>query len=100
MSVMRAVAIVASLLCCTDARADILTNAGRKLGAGAVEKLQPALVATLADAEARGTRLEDHIGTVGSGLIDQLNAKGEQRVDQLDHVLESRLLQAKVDVSD
>lgn len=67
MSLTRVVAFAAVLAASTAAHAEILKNAGRNFGAGAVEKIQPALVTVLTDAEARATALEDHIGVVGTG---------------------------------
>jgi len=100
MSLSRAVALVVALVATWSsapvARADFVENLGRKLGAGAVEKIEPALASALADAEARGTRLEDHLGTIGKTLIDDASAAGKDRLDQLDHLLETRLLQVQV----
>ena len=76
MSVMRAIAIAAVLAASPAARADVIENIGRKLGAGAVEKIEPALANALADAEARGTRLENHLGTIGKGLLDDARDPG------------------------
>src|SRR5690349_7198260 len=100
MSMRRAIVIAVGLAAAPTARADILKNIGRDLGAGAVEKIQPALVATLADAETRADRLEDRLGTIGSGLIDKADAKGQDRLDQVNHILEARLLQARVAATD
>jgi hypothetical protein len=99
MPVKRAIVIAASLAC-WPASAGVFKNIGRELGAGAGEKLQPALVATLADAEQRGIRLEDHAATIGHGLIDKINAGGKDRLDQVDHLLEARLLQAKLEAKE
>jgi hypothetical protein len=78
----------------------VVKNIGRDLGAGAVEKIQPVLVATLADAEARGTRLGDHIGVIAGGLIDKADAKGQERLDQVNRILETRLLQVQLEARD
>lgn len=96
MSVMRAGMVAACLLCSTHADAGLLKNAGRDLVAGAAESLQPVLASTLANAEARATRLEDHIGTVAGGLVDKVSAQGQERLDQVDRILEARLLQGQL----
>ncbi|HSR99931.1 MAG TPA: hypothetical protein VLM79_22910 [Kofleriaceae bacterium] len=87
-------------LACWPARAGVFKNIGRDVGAGAVEKIQPVLTATLAQAEASATRLEDHVGVVAGALLEQVNEKGKERLDQVDHILEARLLQAQVEVKD
>jgi hypothetical protein len=93
-------ALAAGLAAAPAARAELFKGIGRDLAAGAVEKIQPVLVAALADAEARGTALEDHIGTVAGGLIDKVDAKGQERLDQVSHILEARMLQAQVVATD
>ena len=99
MSMTRAIVIAAVLAAPPVARADVIENIGRKLGAGAVEKIEPALATALADAEARGTRLENHLDTIGKGLLDDASAKAQDRLDQVNHILETRLLQARLEAS-
>jgi hypothetical protein len=66
-----------------------LDNVGRNAGVSAVEKLPPILAAALADAGGRLTRAEDHLGDIGGGLLNKV-----------DHILEARLLQVKVEAND
>lgn len=100
MSIRPAIVIAACLAFGPAASGGVFKNIGREVGAGAVEKIQPALVATLADAEARATRLEDHAGVVAGGLIEQVNAKGQERLEQVNRILEARMLQAQVEAKD
>ncbi len=98
MSVSHVVVIAAVLASASAATAGVTRDLGRDFAKGALEKLQPALASTLADAEARATRLEDHLGTVAGELLDQGNAKAQDRLEQVDHILEARLLQARVQI--
>lgn len=96
MSMKQAITILLGLALSPAANADVIENIGRELGAGAVEKIQPALVGVLADAETRAIRVEDHFGTIAGGLIDKVDAKAEGRLDQVNRILEARLLQATI----
>ena len=66
-----------------------LDNVGRNAGVTAVEKLPPILASALADAGGRLTRAEDHLGDIGGGLLHKV-----------DHILEARLLQVKIEAND
>jgi hypothetical protein len=99
MSMKRAI-VIGVCLACWPARAGVFKNIGRDVGAGAVEKIQPVLTATLAQAEASATRLEDHARTVADALLKDVNQKGKERLDQVGNILEARLLQAQVEVKD
>ncbi|HEU4406390.1 MAG TPA: hypothetical protein VFS43_14080 [Polyangiaceae bacterium] len=83
-----------------DARADLVKRLGSKLAAGALEKVQPAMAATIADVDRRVTRHEDRIADIASGVVRKVDAVAEQRLNQVDHILEARLLQATVEASD
>jgi hypothetical protein len=82
------------------ARAGLVKNAGRDFGQGAAEALQPALAATIADVDRRLLRHEDRIGNIAGGLVGKANVVAEQRLDQVDRILEARLLQAKLELSE
>jgi hypothetical protein len=81
-------------------RAGPFSFIGRDIGSGAAEKLSPVLTATVADVDRRATRNEDHIAELATGLIRKGNVAAEERLDQVDRILEARLLQVKTEASD
>jgi hypothetical protein len=83
-----------------DARADIIKKLGGKLAAGALEKVQPVMAATIADVDRRATRHEDRIADIAAGVVRKADAAAGERIAQVDHLMEARLLQATVEASD
>lgn len=80
------------------ARAGILSNAGSELGSGVVEKLEPMLARTIADADSRLTTQETHVGNIVGGLIGQTSNELGTRLGQVDGILEKRILQVQLGV--
>jgi hypothetical protein len=97
---MKRAIVIGACLACWPARAGVFKNIGRDVAAGAVEKIQPVLTATLAQAEASATRLEDHVAVVAGTVLEQANAKGKERLDQVNGILEARMLQAQLEIKD
>lgn len=91
---------VTAVVGATTARADLAKKAGRSFVTGAGEALQPALAATLADVDRRAQRHEDRIGSIVNGVLRKSNVIVEQRLDQVDRLLEARLVQARVEATE
>lgn len=100
MSLRRGGVLAAALLALAgvpgDARADIIKKLAGSAAQGVVEKVQPAIAATLADVDRRIERHEDRIGSIAS----KVDADAGKRLEQVDHIVEARILQAKVEASD
>jgi hypothetical protein len=97
---LRAVALAACVALPGVAQAGVLKAIGGGLAAGAAEKLAPVLSATVADVDRRATRNEDHIATLATGLLYKGNVVAEERLDQVDRILEARVLQVQTAASD
>jgi hypothetical protein len=82
--------------------AGILKPIAKDFAAGwaeaAVEKLEPALARTLADADNRLAQHEERIGKVVGGLVGQTSNELGVRLGQVDGILEKRLLQVELGV--
>jgi hypothetical protein len=91
-----------AVLAASDAFAGILSKVSHELAsgatAGAVEKLEPALARTIADADSRLTNQETHIGNIMGGLISQTSDAAGARLNQVDGILEKRILQVQLGV--
>jgi hypothetical protein len=85
-----------------DSSAGIVSSFTRDLAGGAaqgaVEKIEPVLARTLADVDSRLTRQEQQIGNVAGGLIGKTSSEVGVRLDQVDGILEKRLLQVQLGV--
>jgi hypothetical protein len=77
----------------------VLERAGRDLGKGLAETIEPALVNTLAEVDARLTKHEDRIGNISQGLIREVDESLAQRVSQVDTSLQARITQLEIAAS-
>jgi hypothetical protein len=86
------------------ARAGVLGGLARDLTSGAaqgaLEKIEPVLASTINDVDARLEKHETHIGNVLGGVIDDVSKQTGVRLDQVDGILEKRLLQVQLGVDD
>jgi hypothetical protein len=98
-----ALVVAATVAVSRDSQAkNPITWVGEKLAAGvtegAVEKLDPVLARTLADVDRSLTKQELQIGAVAGGLIGKTSSELGVRLDQVDGILEKRILQVQLGV--
>jgi len=91
-----ALVVAAAVALAGDSSAGILSSAGGKLAAGALEKIEPALAQTLDDVDATLTKHEAQIQRAAGSLIGQANTAVGETLDHTDAILEQRILQVQL----
>lgn len=77
-----------------------LKSAGKSLGAGAIEAIQPALAGTISDVDTRLNTDVDKVGDLANKVLISANSDVTSRVAQVNDALEARITQADTDVNE